>query len=48
MNDRCELCGEEIDYESTVDPGGEFHDPEKEGAVIAHAQCGLDAGLEPA
>jgi hypothetical protein len=41
----CELCGEEIDTDSTADPGGEFTGPNGE-SVIAHAQCGLDHGLE--
>jgi hypothetical protein len=43
----CGLCGEEIDFGSTSDPGGEFTGKDG-GAVIAHAQCGLDHGLTPA
>lgn len=37
----CELCGEPADDEM-----GEFWQPEQENSVIAHAQCGIDAGLE--
>lgn len=39
----CQLCGEPIDDEM-----GEFWDPAKEESVIAHGQCGIDAGLEMA
>lgn len=36
----CDLCGEPQDGEM-----GEFWDQDKEESVVAHAQCGLDAGL---
>jgi hypothetical protein len=45
--DGCELCGEPAGAEM-----GEFYDPRRDdggdgypGHVIAHAQCGIDAGL---
>jgi hypothetical protein len=48
--DGCELCGEKAGAEM-----GEFYDPKRDdgqgnypGHVLAHAQCGLDAGLEQA
>lgn len=47
----CEICGEGIKtdrngfYREEV---GEFWDPEKQTSVIAHAQCGFDADLQPA
>jgi hypothetical protein len=45
--DGCGLCGEPADAEM-----GEFWDPERNGGqgggVIAHGQCGLDAGMEMA
>lgn len=36
----CELCGEAPDFEMA-----EFWDKIKSEGVVAHAQCGLDAGL---
>jgi hypothetical protein len=39
----CGLCGERAGAEM-----GEFWQPDKNRGVIAHAQCGLDAGLEMA
>lgn len=52
------FCGEGINYEVPGDEGGEFtataefarsHPKFQVGdAVIGHAQCGLDHGLEPA
>ena len=42
----CELCGEE---ETELDPLGHHRRPGEPGEyVLAHGQCGLDAGLEPA
>jgi hypothetical protein len=38
--DDCKLCGEAPDFEM-----GEFWDKIKNESVIAHAQCGIDAGL---
>lgn len=38
--EECELCGEAADAEM-----GEFWDAGKDKSVVAHAQCGLDAGL---
>ena len=37
----CDLCGESADEEM-----GEFYGPAVDGVVVAHATCGLDAGLE--
>jgi hypothetical protein len=37
----CGLCGEPADAEM-----GEFWQPEQNTSVVAHAQCGIDAGLE--
>lgn len=37
----CDICGEPADAEM-----GEFWDHNKDTSVVAHAQCGLDAGLE--
>jgi hypothetical protein len=37
----CQLCGEMADAEM-----GEFWDKSKEESVTAHAQCGIDAGLD--
>ena len=42
MHGECELCGEEM-YDND---NGEFDNGER--AVVAHAQCGIDAGLESA
>lgn len=52
------FCGEDINYDQPGNEGGEFtataefviRHPQYVvgGAVIGHAQCGLDAGLEPA
>jgi hypothetical protein len=52
------FCGEDIDYDKPGDEGGEFIATEEfvkdhpkydmDRSVIAHAGCGLDAGLEPA
>ena len=42
----CEICGEPADNEM-----GEIYSPEwpdDKPSVIAHAQCGIDAGLEVA
>jgi len=36
----CELCGEPVDDET-----GEFWDGIQERGVVAHAQCGEDAGF---
>jgi hypothetical protein len=54
----CELCGELIDWSSPLpskSEAGEFYDPSidkgdspMQGHVIAHAQCGIDAGLDMA
>lgn len=44
----CQLCGEAINWESTLDAAGEFTLPDKSGSVVAHGQCGLDHGLEVA
>lgn len=38
----CELCEEPTDF--MTDPAAEFRRAGE--TVIAHAQCGLDAGLE--
>lgn len=38
----CELCGEATDW--LTDPAAEFRRAGE--SVMAHAQCGLDAGLE--
>jgi hypothetical protein len=38
--EKCQLCGEDPDAEM-----GEFWDETGGNSVIAHAQCGLDAGL---
>ncbi len=51
----CGLCGESIPEEPNM-PGmarfdvemGEFWNPETQDSVVAHASCGLDAGLETA
>lgn len=43
----CDLCGEEIENDAngfSIEETGEFTGNEGE-AVVAHAQCGLDAGL---
>lgn len=52
------FCGEDIDYDKPGNEGSEFTATEEFAkrypsyttgdAVIGHAQCGLDAGLEPA
>jgi hypothetical protein len=52
------FCGEDIDYDKPGDEGGEFIATEEfvkdhpkysmDRSVIAHAECGLGAGLEPA
>lgn len=47
----CDICGEEIDYESPLpskNEAGEFCDPADPGGkhYIAHAQCGIDAGFQ--
>lgn len=36
----CGLCGEPQDGET-----GEFWDADRDESVVAHAQCGIDAGL---
>lgn len=41
LEDGCDLCDEMAD-----DNMGEFYDPVKNCTFVAHAQCGLDAGLE--
>jgi hypothetical protein len=38
--ENCELCGEPLDAET-----GEFWDEAADDGVVAHAQCGIDAGL---
>ena len=40
-NGECDLCGEGVDAEM-----GEFWNMEQEESVYAHAQCGIDAGLD--
>ncbi|WP_160161187.1 hypothetical protein [Actinomadura sp. K4S16] len=43
----CELCGERIKTDAhgfPIEEAGEF--TKGDDSVIAHAQCGLDAGLE--
>lgn len=45
-NPRCQLCEEPIDWDSTSDSAGEFSLPDNSDSVVAHVQCGLDAGLE--
>lgn len=52
------FCGEDIDYDKPGDEGGEFIGTEQffkdhpkcdpNSSVIAHAECGLGAGLVPA
>lgn len=48
----CELCGEPFKLPEENEQVGEFYDPAKAaiggatGHVIAHAQCGIDAGLD--
>ncbi len=37
----CELCGEPEDEET-----GEFWSPDLGRSVVAHSQCGEDAGLQ--
>jgi hypothetical protein len=39
----CQICGEPADEEM-----GEFWDHNSNDSVIAHGQCGLDAGFEMA
>ena len=44
----CGLCGEEIETDewgSYAEEAGEFWDESKGDSVLAHAQCGLDAGM---
>lgn len=48
---KCEICGEDYDQNDprpSVADVGEFYDPKFDGDIIAHAQCGINAGLEPA
>lgn len=40
----CDLCGEPYSY--LHDEVGEFWDKDADDSVIAHAQCGIDHGLE--
>lgn len=48
----CDICGEEIDWLSPLPSkceAGEFYDPNlpiDAKHVVAHAQCGIDRGLE--
>jgi hypothetical protein len=45
----CGLCAEEIETDewgSYAEEAGEFWDESKGDSVLAHAQCGLDAGME--
>lgn len=45
----CDLCGEEIktnNFGGYIDEAGEFCDAEAEQNVLAHARCGIDAGLK--
>jgi hypothetical protein len=45
MDEDCQLCGEGSD--DMFDPLAHFKDPAKPGEyVMAHGQCGEDAGLE--
>lgn len=49
MKGDCDICGEPYDQTSSrpsMNEVGEFWDPEKNDSVVAHAQCGIDAGLE--
>ena len=49
MKAECKICGEEIDRSSPLpskNEAGEFIDRATGRHVIAHAQCGIDAGLE--
>lgn len=39
--DECELCGEDADAEMGI-----FWDPNTNNGVWAHAQCGVDGGLD--
>lgn len=39
----CQLCGEP---EESGDPLGHFFDKDVQEMVLAHAQCGEDAGLD--
>lgn len=41
--DGCELCGED---ETDDDPIGHFRATENGARVMAHGQCGEDAGLQ--
>lgn len=47
---RCDLCGEPIDWASPLCEAAEMYDPEKpdEDSVICHGECGLNAGLSVA
>lgn len=48
MSVQCELCDELIKvdkYGNYLEEVGEFWDESKQDSFIAHAQCGLDAGL---
>lgn len=48
-SDRCELCEEKIKTYPNGLPAeevGEFWDEEAQDSVYAHAQCGLDKGME--
>lgn len=45
----CEICGEPIrtdQFGDYAEETGEFWDEERGNSLIAHAQCGLDAGLD--
>jgi hypothetical protein len=44
----CEICEEELEideHDMYLDEVGEFWDTTKNTGVLAHAQCGIDAGL---
>lgn len=47
MNNRCEICGELFDDNSQK---AEMYDPAEpeDEALIVHAECGLQSGLEVA
>lgn len=48
---RCDICGEPYDVNdgrASLSDIGEFWDPEIDDSLIAHAQCGISAGLEQA
>lgn len=46
---RCGICGEVLRQDANemyIDEVGEFWDEAKDDSVVAHAQCGIDRGME--